>query len=91
MENTLKFNSTVSINRFKAVNNISAINVIKNPHTQKRFFTCPDDSSISGKIAEKINFGEPLFVSECADTDSGESFRLLHNRADNTPNVVQVL
>ena len=91
MENTLKFNNTVSIARFKAVNGISTINVIKNPHTEKRFFTCPDDSKLSGKIAEKVNFTEPLFISECADTESGDLFLMLHNRADNTANVVATL
>ena len=89
--NALNFNNTVSIARFKTINGISTINVIKNPHTEKRFFTCPGDSKISGKIAEKINFTEPLFISECADPDSGETFMLLHNRADNTANIVATL
>lgn len=89
--NALNFNNTVSIARFKTINGISTINVIKNPHTEKRFFTCPEDSKLSGKIAEKINFTEPLFVSECSDPDSGETFMLLHNRTDNTANIVATL
>lgn len=89
--NALNFNNTVSIARFKAINGITTINVVKNPHTEKRFFTCPEDSKLSGKISEKINFTEPLFVSECADPDSSETFMLLHNRTDNTANIVATL
>lgn len=89
--NKLNFTATMSIDRFKSVHNISTINVVKNPHTSKRFFVCPADSSISGKIAETIDFAAPLYVSDCTDPDSAESFRLLHNRTDNTANIVATL
>lgn len=91
MATKLNFTNTVSIARFKAVNTVSAISIIKNPATDKKFFTCPDDSSLSGKIAEEIDLNLPLYISDCTNPDTGETFRMLHNRADNSANVVATL
>jgi hypothetical protein len=87
MESTINFNRTMSVAAFKASRNISTINVVKNPHTEKLFFTCPDDSDVSGKVSTKLDTTKPLCISDFADTESGEKFLLLHNQGTSTVNV----
>lgn len=87
----LNFNVTMSVDRFKSVNNINSIDVVKNPNTGKLFFTCPQDSSISGKIAKEIDFNGDLAISQCTGTEAGEEFYMLHNHVQLTDNVQHTL
>ena len=89
--NNLTFTKTMSVSRFKSVNGISKINVIKNPKTEKLFFSCPDDSSISGKVANELDYSKDLSVSECVSTEDGSVFYMLHNAGDTSANVQQTL
>jgi len=87
---TLTFVSTQSLASFKNANSVVAINIIKNPTTGKRFFVSPDNSNVSGKIANELDTKAPLSVSLCSD-DQGVTFNMLHNTPDNSANIVETL
>lgn len=88
---TLTYIESVSLNRFKTINGISKINIVKNPKTDKIFFTCPEDSKFSGKVSKVIDYAQPLMVSTCMDKETGAQFYMLHNQADSSANVLQAL
>ena len=83
MEN-LVFHSTLSLADYKAQNGISSIKVIKNPNTEKTFWT---DGTTSGAISSKVDYKQPLVISSVTGEEG--DFLLLHNEA--TDNVVHVL
>ena len=91
MDSTLQFRETYSVPRFKQVKGISSLNIIKNPHTDKMFFTCPDDSTVSGKVSTKDNWQDNPAISLCVDTSTGEQFYLLHKQGSQNNNVVATL
>jgi hypothetical protein len=80
--NTLKFSDTLSVAKFKAINGISKLNLIKSPISGKRFFNSPDDSKIGGKVSEAIDMSQELFISTCTDETTGDSFNMLHNTSN---------
>ncbi len=89
--NNLKFTKSVSLNRFKALMGINKINVVKNPHTDKVFFTSPEDSEIRGTIANTIDYSKELMVSTMVDSETGSTFLMLHNAGNSSANVLQTL
>ena len=89
--NNLKFTKSVSLNRFKAVQGITKINIVKNPKTDKTFFTCPEDSDIRGTIASSTDFSKEIMVSTMVDSETGNSFLMLHNPGNSSANVIQTL
>ena len=90
-DSTLQFRETYSIDRFKSMNNVKELRIIKNPHTSKLFFTCPDDSTISGKVGKEGWQDDPV-ISLCVDTSTGETFHMLHKKgSDSSENVVATL
>jgi len=86
----LKFVRTISIAKFKAINNVSAIKVIKNPNEGgKVFFSCPDDTTISGKVSTKLDIEKEMVISFCEEDNA--SFYMLHNANDSTENTIVTL
>lgn len=83
MEKKLTFHKTLTINDFKALNNNNGIDIIKNPKTEKLFFSCGHTTgAVSADYAE----------APCASLVSGEDnveFWLIHKKA--TTNVVASL
>ena len=77
METT--FINTYSIEQFKKLHDISEINIIKNPHTDKLFFTT--DSEIRGTVSTKFEdlIKDEKSISECAD-ENGEVFWMIHKK-----------
>lgn len=88
MENTLNFSETMTVQRFKDKHNVRQLDIIKNPKTGKMFFSCPDDSSISGKISTSDDWKTNPAISRCTDTSSGETFWMLHKKGE-AANVVE--
>lgn len=75
MDNSLTFIKTFTIEQFKANVNVEKLQVKKNPHTDKLFFTFgPSDTGAVGgnKIPERP-------VVSLVKGDSGEEFYMLHN------------
>ena len=75
--NTLKFGTQYSVNEFKANHSGDSIKLVKNPHTNKVFFTC---GSTSGKVSLVWNNAKKTVISEV--NDGTESFLMLHNASD---------
>ena len=87
----LTFTKTVSVNRFKAINSINKIDIVKNPKTDKLFFVCPEDNEIRGTIASTVDYSKDLMISTMVDTETGSSFFMLHNAGNSSANVIQTL
>lgn len=87
---TLQYLETYTVDRFKTIKGVSALNVIKNPHTGCFFFTCPDDSTVSGKVSKGDWQSDPR-ISKCVDKESGEQFYILHKYGSSAANVVATL
>lgn len=73
MEKNLVFNETLTVEQFKAAQNVSRIDVKKNPNTGKLFFTF---GSKTGAVAVKGIPSHPM-LSNVTGSD-GSSFWLLH-------------
>ena len=74
----LQFMQTFTVSAFKMQNNITAINIIENPKTNKQFFVSPDNSTISGKIA--AGWKKDPAISYCKDSVTNDEFFMLHKR-----------
>ena len=81
---TLSFTQTMQISQFKAKNNITKIDIIKNPNTGKLFFSAGD---ITGAVSD--NYAANPVISLMVDKETGESFLLIHKQGDS--NVVDSL
>ena len=73
MEAKLSFNETLTVEQFKSQMNVSRIDVKKNPHTGKLFFTY---GSKTGAVAVKGIPTNPMLSN--VTTPEGDSFWLLH-------------
>ena len=73
MEKNLKFHETLTIEQFKARENVSTLCVKRNPHTDKLFFT------YEGKTGAVALAGIPANpMVSLVETPEGSSFYLLH-------------
>jgi len=86
----MKFVKTHSIIEFKELSKSTTLDVVKNPHTDKIFFTCGTNS---GKVSKK-GYAKPV-VSLC-EVDKpedggtiGEQFYMLHSASET--NVIATL
>lgn len=73
MEAKLTFNETLTVEQFKSEMNVSRIEVKRNPHTDKLFFTY---GSKTGAVAVKGIPSNPMLSN--VTTPEGDSFWLLH-------------
>ena len=73
MEAKLTFNETLTVEQFKSEMNVSRIEVKRNPHPGKLFFTY---GSKTGAVAVKGIPSNPMLSS--VTTPEGDSFWLLH-------------
>lgn len=73
MEAKLSFNETLTVEQFKSQMQVSRIEVKKNPHTGKLFFTY---GSKTGAVAVKGIPSNPMLSN--VTTPEGDSFWLLH-------------
>lgn len=73
MEARLSFNETLTVEQFKSQMQVSRIEVKKNPHTGKLFFTY---GSKTGAVAVKGIPSNPMLSN--VTTPEGDSFWLLH-------------
>ena len=90
MDNKLSFIRTVSIDRFKAINGVSKISIIKGKE-DKKFFSCPEDSELRGAISHTTDFSKPVVISTVVSTEDGSQFLLMHNQANNDANTIATL
>ena len=84
-ENNLTFVSTSTLAEFKAAKSVSSLDIVKNPKTEKIFFSC---SSTSGAVSSKWTSKEPSMISVVKGEDSVEFF-MLHNKA--SVNVIETI
>lgn len=85
MNNSLKFQETLSVEAFKATNKVSTIEIIENPKNGKVFFSCntSDGEIITGAVSGEIDaIMEQPMMSKVAGT-TGESFWMLHKKQSN--------
>lgn len=73
MNAKLSFNETLTVEQFKSQMQVSRIEVKKNPHTGKLFFTF---GSKTGAVAVKGIPSNPMLSN--VTTPEGDSFWLLH-------------
>lgn len=73
MKAKLSFNETLTVEQFKSQMQVSRIEVKKNPHTGKLFFTY---GSKTGAVAVKGIPSNPMLSN--VTTPEGDSFWLLH-------------
>lgn len=90
MDNKLSFIRTVSVNRFKTLNGVEKINIIKGKE-DKKFFSCPEDSALRGAVSSTTDFSKPIVISTVVSTEDGAEFYLMHNQANNDANVAATL
>lgn len=81
--NNLKFIETLTVEQFKAAQNVAEICVKKNPHTGKLFFTY---GAKTGAVSQKGVPEHPMVSS--VETPKGENFFLLHEEAQGGAEVV---
>lgn len=83
------FVKTHTIQEFKDLHKATEINVVKNPHTDKIFFTC---GSTSGKVSKK-GYAKPVIslckVDKAEEGTIGEEFFMLHSASET--NVIATL
>ena len=84
------FVKTHTIQEFKDLNKATEINVVKNPHTDKVFFTC---GSTTGKVSKK-GYAKPVIslckVNKAEDGGNiGDEFYMLHSASET--NVIATL
>lgn len=66
---TIKFGTTCTILAFMAANNATALDLKKNPKTDKHFFTCGNTTGKVGKSVLENPDKEPVVIS-CNDIDT---------------------
>lgn len=76
----LTFIETFSPSQFMKEHNLDKIDVVVNPHTNKRFFIT-SNSAISGKADKTGAYKENPAISKCLDEATGEEFWMLHKQA----------
>ena len=81
MEN-LKFNSTQTVQQFKAQQLVDRIDVKKNPKTGKLFFTY---GAQTGAVSAKGIPSKPMVSN--VTTPEGDSFYLLHEEGQGAPTI----
>jgi len=85
----MKFISTQSIADFKSSCKSDELQVIKNPHTEKLFFTC---GNTTGKVSTK-GYNKPVVslceVDNVTEGTVGEQFYMLHSASET--NVIATL
>ena len=74
--NNLVFNETLTVEQFKAEQHVEKLEVKKNPHTGKLFFTY---GANTGAVALKGIPQHPMLSN--VSTPEGDSFWLLHEEA----------
>jgi hypothetical protein len=77
MANTLVFHKTLSIADFKSQNNNNAIEIIKNPKTEKLFFVC---GSITGAATDSYK-ESPCMSLVSSEEEPDTQFWLLHKKS----------
>lgn len=79
----LSFSNTNGLKPFLISKGATKINLVKNPKTDKVFFTT-DVAGISGKVSDKVKkLSAELQVSACTDNDNPEeTFLMLHTAND---------
>ena len=94
MEQNLKFIATMSVAEFKRQQHITKIDVIRNPHTDKRFFQASDNTAVSGKVALAWEPSDDTVISQVCPKegpDAGISFFMLHKRQESSDNLLHSL
>lgn len=76
--------------QFKKEVGATAINVIRNPKTDLRFFQSADDSTLVGAVGKSWEPGDDTVVSEVCGED-GVAFFMLHTRSENSDNLLASL
>lgn len=74
----LQFGEQLQISQFKARFNVTTIDIVKSPKTDKLFFTC---GNIRGAVS--ANYKEDPIMSFVTAPDNAESFWLLHKKGSN--------
>jgi hypothetical protein len=82
----LVFSNSKTIGQFKADNNVSKIDIVKNPKTEKIFFSYVGGS---GAVSSKWVRSEVSIISTVSDRETGETFLMLHN--EGVSNVIDTL
>lgn len=81
----LTFITTMSLDDFKEIKKAESVEVRQNPQTGKFFFICGD---ATGAVSHRFTTeGKEAVVSE-VEKEDGDTFFLLHNRADNTQAII---
>jgi hypothetical protein len=76
----LTFIATLSLDEFKELKRVTAIEIRQNPKTRKRFFIYGVET---GAVSSRYHQGDQANdVISLVETEKGESFFLLHNRED---------
>lgn len=81
---TLSFVSSQTLAEFKMSHNVSKVDIVKNPKTNKIFFK---SSTVSGAVSNKWTSAQPSVISIVRDNDV--EFFMLHNEA--TVNVLETI
>ena len=77
-QSQLIFVSTISLADFKDQQGVSTVDIIKNPNTDKLFFST---GSSTGAVSTKLDTDKVINVS-LVRTEDGVEFYLMHNKAD---------
>lgn len=78
METVLTFGEQLQISQFKAKYNVTTIDIVKSPKTDKLFFVA---GNVRGAVS--ANYKEDPIMSSVTTPDNAESFWLLHKKDSN--------
>jgi hypothetical protein len=85
MATDLKFIETLTVNQFKAKMNVERLDIKKNPHTGKLFFSY---GAKIGAVSAKGIPSKPMVSEVCGE--DGETFYLLHNEGEGAATIASL-
>jgi hypothetical protein len=85
MATDLKFIETLTVNQFKAKMNVERLDIKKNPHTGKLFFSY---GAKVGAVSAKGIPSKPMVSEVCGE--DGETFYLLHNEGEGAATIASL-
>lgn len=81
MEGNLKFIETWELGQFKAQQEVTKLEVKKNPHNGKIFFVYGTEVGACSRKVEEGMLTDPV-VSRVCNAETGEMFMMLHQRGE---------
>jgi len=77
--NNLIFGQAQTIAQLKVEQGVTTLTISKRENSEKRYFTC---GAVRGPVATNFDSSKTTIISECTSPDTGDIFKMLHNRVE---------